>query len=119
MSDENTEPQAQENQEAKLYIGNLPYSTTEEDLETIFAEVGEIVAGSAAVIRDRESGRSKGFGFIVMASVELAEKAIEAKNGAEIDGRQIVVSKARPQTDKPRFGGNGGGRRISHNNFDN
>jgi RNA recognition motif-containing protein len=91
----------------KLYIGSLPYAVSDADLERIFAEVGQVE--SARVIMDRDSGRSKGFGFVEMATEEDAQKAIQQLNGATIEGRAILVSLARPQTDR-RGGGGGGGR---------
>lgn len=91
----------------KLYIGSLPYAVTDADLEKIFAEVGNVE--SARVIMDRDSGRSKGFGFVEMATPEEAQKAIQELNGATIEGRAIMVSLARPQTDRPRNGGGNGG----------
>ena len=90
----------------KLYIGSLPYAVADADLEKIFAEVGTVE--SARVIMDRDSGRSKGFGFVEMATPEEAQKAIQELNGATIEGRAIMVSLARPQTDRPRSGGGGG-----------
>jgi RNA recognition motif-containing protein len=90
----------------KLYIGSLPYAVADADLEKIFAEVGTVE--SARVIMDRDSGRSKGFGFVEMATPEEAQKAIQELNGATIEGRAIMVSLARPQTDRPRTGGGGG-----------
>lgn len=78
----------------KLYVGNLPYSITEGDLESMFTEHGSV--DSARLILDRASGRSKGFGFVEMSSDEEAENAISALNGKELDGRAIVVNEARP-----------------------
>lgn len=94
---------------AKLYVGNLSYAVTEERLQQHFAQQGAVV--SARIITDKFSGRSKGFGFVEMGSSEEAEKAISALNGTDFEGRNIVVSEARPQT--PRSGegsGFGGGR---------
>ena len=88
----------------KLFVGNLPFSTSSADLEAMFSEVG--TCESASVITDRESGRSRGFGFVEMASNEEAAKAIAAINGREIGGRQLNVSEA-----KVRSGGGGGGGR--------
>lgn len=96
----------------KLYVGNLPYSTTDEDLRTLFAEFGTVE--STAVISDRETGRSKGFGFVELSSKEEADKAIEALNGKDQGGRNLVVNEARPREERPRDGaprGNGGGFR--------
>jgi RNA recognition motif-containing protein len=94
----------------KLYVGNLPYSTTDDDLRTLFAEYGTVE--STAVISDRETGRSKGFGFVELSSKEEADKAIEALNGKDNGGRNLVVNEARPREERPAGGaprGNGGG----------
>ncbi len=79
----------------KLFVGNLPYSTTSESLHDAFAAIGEVE--SASVVTDRDSGRSKGFGFVEMASDDLAQAAIKALDGSEQDGRRITVSEARPK----------------------
>jgi RNA recognition motif-containing protein len=79
----------------KLYVGNLDYGVTSEQLGEYFAQAGSVV--SATVITDRYSGRSKGFGFVEMSSDEEAQKAIETLNGSEFQGRKIVVNEARPQ----------------------
>ena len=92
---------------SKLYIGGLAYSVTEAELEAFFAEVGKVV--SSAVIKDRDSGQSKGFGFIEMENDADAKKAIEDLNGKELNGRSIMVSEARPQEDRRSGGGGGGG----------
>lgn len=95
---------------AKLYIGNLPYSVTEERLQQHFSQHGSVV--SARIITDKFSGRSKGFGFVEMSSDEEAERAINALNGTDLEGRNIVVSEARPQAPRePRPGGGPGGGR--------
>ncbi|MBI4050075.1 MAG: RNA-binding protein [Candidatus Doudnabacteria bacterium] len=97
----------------KLYVGSLPYKTTDADLKDTFSQAGTVV--SATVISDKFSGRSKGFGFVEMASDEEAQKAIEMFNGKEMDGRNIVVNEARPmQPRAPRGGGYGGGRGDSY-----
>jgi RNA recognition motif-containing protein len=88
----------------KLYVGNLPYSIDDQGLQNKFAEFGSV--SSARVITDRETGRSKGFGFVEMDSDDAATTAIEKLNGATLDGRAINVSEARPQ--EPRSGGGGG-----------
>ena len=93
---------------AKLYVGNLPYSVTEEKLQEHFSRHGSVA--SARVITDKFSGRSKGFGFVEMGSSEEAERAIAALNGTEFEGRTIVVSEARPQEPRPSRGGGSGGR---------
>ena len=84
-----------------IYVGNLPYSTTREDLEAIFGEFGAVE--SARVVIDRESGRSKGFGFVEM-DAEAGKAAIENLNGKEIGGRKAVVNEARPREERPRDG---------------
>lgn len=90
----------------KLYVGNLPFSTTDADLQALFQEVGPVA--SARVITDRESGRSKGFGFVEMTTDSDAATAITKLNGSDFNGRPMTVSEARPQ--EPRsFGGGGGG----------
>lgn len=92
---------------AKLYVGNLPYNVTEERLQQHFAQYGSVV--SARIISDKFTGRSKGFGFVEMSSEEEAEKATSALNGTDFEGRNIVVSEARPQT--PRANSGMGGTR--------
>lgn len=96
----------------RLYVGNLPFSITDQDLGSIFAEVGQVV--SAKVVMDRESGRSKGFGFVEMNTDEEAAKAISQFNGGELEGRQLKINEARPM--EPRTGGGGGyrGNRGGH-----
>ena len=88
---------------AKLYVGNLPYSATEERLQQQFAQHGSVL--SARIVTDKFSGRSKGFGFVEMGSDAEAQKAIDALNGADFEGRNIVVSEARPQAPRPTGGG--------------
>ena len=94
----------------KLYVGNLSYSTTDDQLKDLFSQAGNV--SSATVIADKMSGRSRGFAFVEMASDEEAAKAVEQFNGYDLDGRKLVVNEARPLSDKPRFnrGGGGGGR---------
>ncbi|MFM9926009.1 RNA-binding protein [Variovorax sp. H27-G14] len=87
----------------KIYVGNLPFSVTDAILESNFAEFGKV--SSAKVMMDRESGRSKGFAFVEMASAEAAQTAITALNGMSVDGRSIVVNLARPREE----GGGAGG----------
>jgi len=82
----------------KLYVGGLAYSVTEGDLESFFAEQGKVV--SATVIKDRDSGQSKGFGFVEMEDEASAKKAIEELNGKELNGRSLTVNEARPQVDR-------------------
>jgi RNA recognition motif-containing protein len=91
----------------KLFVGNLSYGTTSQDLESHFRSIGETT--SAQVITDRESGRSRGFGFVEMASNEDAQRAIRELDGKELQGRSINVSEARERA--PREGGGGGGGR--------
>ena len=90
----------------KLYVGNLNYSTTEDDLRRLFTEVGPVV--SVTVITDRMTGRSKGFAFVEMETEQAAEAAIDRLNNQEIDQRSITVSEARPPRERS-FGGGGGG----------
>jgi cold-inducible RNA-binding protein len=85
--------------EKKLYVGNLPYQITEDALKDLFAKAGTVE--SAAIITDKMSGRSKGFGFVEMSSEEEAQKAIEMFNEEEMEGRKMVVNEARPM--KKRF----------------
>jgi RNA recognition motif-containing protein len=91
----------------KLYVGNLAYSVNDDQLTQMFAAHGNVA--SAQVIMDRDTGRSKGFGFVEMGSDQEAQAAIAAMNGAEIDGRTLTVNEARPKTDGPRGGGGGRG----------
>ena len=92
---------------AKLYVGNLPYSVPEAKLQELFSQHGSVV--SVRIVTDKFSGRSKGFGFVEMASDEEAERATAALNKTEFEGRTIVVSEARPQQPRsPRGGGRGG-----------
>jgi RNA recognition motif-containing protein len=93
---------------SKLYVGNLSYNTSSSELETLFAAHGTVQ--SAEVIADRETGRSKGFGFVQMGSDEEAAAAIAALNGQQVDGRALTVNEAKPREDRPRGGGGGGGR---------
>ncbi len=92
----------------KLYVGNLSYSTTEDDLHTLFSDAGSVQ--SVAVIKDRDSGRSKGFGFVEMSSDDDAQKAIDLFHGTDYQGRPLTVNVARPREDRPRFEGGGGGK---------
>ena len=92
---------------SKLYVGNLSYNTTSSDLEQLFAQHGTV--SSAEVIQDRDTGRSKGFGFVQMGSDDEAQAAISALNGQQHDGRALTVNEARPREDRPRGGGGGGG----------
>jgi cold-inducible RNA-binding protein len=94
----------------KLYVGNLSFRVTSEDLHDHFAAAGTVE--SANVVFDRETGRSRGFGFVEMASEDDANNAIAQFNGTDYDGRNLVVNEARPRED--RGGGGGGGRRGGH-----
>jgi RNA recognition motif-containing protein len=94
----------------KLYVGNLSYSTTNQDLEQLFGQYGQVA--SAQIINDRDTGRSKGFGFVEMSSDDEAQAAIAALNGQEHLGRTLTVNEARPKEDRGGgFGGGGGGGR--------
>jgi RNA recognition motif-containing protein len=90
----------------KLYVGNLPYSFTDNDLQTMFSAHGSV--RSAQVIMDRDTGRSKGFGFVEMNESNEADEAIDALNGQDINGRKLTVNEARPREDR-----NGGARSYS------
>lgn len=92
---------------SKLYIGNLSYNTTAAELEQLCGAHGTVQ--SAEVISDRETGRSKGFGFVQMGSDQEAQAAIAALNGHEVDGRALTVNEAKPREDRPRRSGGGGG----------
>lgn len=83
-----------------IFVGSLPYSTTDEELEAAFTEYGEVT--SARVIMDRYTGRSRGFGFVEMSNQEQAEAAIRAMNGKDFQGRALTVNEARPREDRPR-----------------
>lgn len=89
----------------RLYVGNLPYGITDQDLVSIFAEIGPV--STAKVVMDRETGRSKGFGFVEMNNDDDAAKAITQFNGGELEGRVLKVNEARPM--EPRMGGARGG----------
>ncbi len=92
----------------KLYVGNLPYSETDQSLQEKFMECGSVV--SAKIIIDRDTGRSKGFGFVEMSSEKEAQDAISKFNGAEFEGRALKVNEAKPQVPRDDRGGGGGGR---------
>ena len=92
----------------KLYIGNLPYTTTEDELKTLFADYGAVL--SATLITDRDSGRSKGFGFVELEDDAKAQEAITALDKSALGDRTIFVSVARPREERPQGGGYGGGR---------
>jgi hypothetical protein len=92
----------------KLYVGNLAYSVRDEDLQQAFAQFGTV--SSAKVMMDRDTGRSKGFGFVEMGSDSVAQSAINGMNGQALDGRALVVNEARPREERPGGFGGGGGR---------
>jgi len=98
----------------KLYVGNMSYDTTEDALRALFVGIGEVE--SVTIITDRRSGRSKGFGFVEMATEEDAQTAISQLNGTTLDDRQINVAEARPQ--RPRSDRGGGGRRGGRRSWD-
>jgi RNA recognition motif-containing protein len=91
---------------SKIYVGGLPYSTTEQELSGLFAAHGTVT--SSRIITDKFTGQSRGFGFVEMSSESEAQAAITALNGTELGGRTLTVNEARPQ--EPRTGGGGGGR---------
>lgn len=93
----------------KLYVGNLPFQTTSDDLRDHFAQAGNVE--SAQVVEDRMTGRSRGFGFVEMTSPEEAAAAIEQFNGKDFNGRNLTVNEARPRTDRGQGGYGGGGNR--------
>jgi cold-inducible RNA-binding protein len=90
----------------KLYVGNLSFQTSSEDLQQLFAQAGTVE--SASVVEDRDTGRSRGFGFVEMASKEDGEKAIQQFNGTDLNGRNLTVNEARPREDRGNRGGGGG-----------
>jgi cold-inducible RNA-binding protein len=91
----------------KLYVGNLPYTASEEELRSVFGEAGEIA--SVQIITDKFTGQSRGFGFVEMATREGAEEAIKRFNGHPMNNRNIVVNEARPREERSGGGGGGGG----------
>ena len=90
-----------------LYVGNLPYSMNDQDLNDLFSQIGDVQ--SARVMSDRETGRSRGFGFVEMVDDDAGREAIEKLNGQDCDGRALVVNEARPREERPRGGGGYGG----------
>lgn len=96
---------------SKLFVGGLPFSTSDKELEELFANHGKVT--SAVVISDRETGRSKGFGFVEFESDDEAKSAIQALDGSELGGRKIVVNEARPREERPRNNNGGGFNRNS------
>jgi RNA recognition motif-containing protein len=93
---------------SKLYVGNLSYNANASDLQTLFEAHGTVA--EATIINDRDTGRSKGFGFVTMGSDAEAQAAIAALNGQQHDGRALTVNEAKPREERPRSGGSGGGR---------
>jgi RNA recognition motif-containing protein len=96
-----------------LYVGNLPHSTTESELRTVFQAHGDVE--KVSIVADRETGRSRGFAFVEMTNASEADKAVAALNGTELGGRTLTINEAKPKTDRPRSGGGqrfggGGGR---------
>jgi RNA recognition motif-containing protein len=92
----------------KLYVGNLAFQTSSEDLQQLFAQAGTVE--SASVVEDRDTGRSRGFGFVEMSSKEEGQAAIQQFNGHEVGGRALNVNEAKPREDRGSRGGFGGGR---------
>ena len=99
----------------KIYVGNLPYTTTDQDLRTKFEAFGHV--DSATVVMDRETGRSKGFGFVEMSEKGEADAAIRALNGQDAGGRAMKVNEARPKTESRSGGGGGGGGYQNRNRW--
>jgi RNA recognition motif-containing protein len=91
----------------RIYVGGLPYSTTDSDLENMFSSHGTV--SSATVVTDKYTGQSKGFGFVEMSTDAEASSAIGALNGTLVGGRNLTVNEAKPREDRPRTGGSGGG----------
>ncbi|MBK6798377.1 MAG: RNA-binding protein [Acidobacteria bacterium] len=103
----------------KLYVGNLSFETSSSDLETLFTQMGTVE--SASVVEDRDTGRSRGFGFVEMSSKEEGNAAISEFNGKEVNGRSLTVNEAKPRENRAGggggFGGGGGGNRRSGGGF--
>jgi RNA recognition motif-containing protein len=91
----------------KLYVGNLSFNTSSDDLQELFAQAGTVE--SSSVVEDRETGRSRGFGFVEMSSAEEGQAAIQKFNGMEVGGRSLTVNEAKPREDRGGRGGGGGG----------
>jgi RNA recognition motif-containing protein len=98
-----------------LFVGNLSFQTTEEDLRSLFEAFGEITR--VQLMKDRDTGRSRGFGFVEMAEDESAEKAMGALNGKEVQGRTLTVNEARPKPERTRFGGGNSRGGFGRNDF--
>ncbi len=90
-----------------IFVGNLPFTTTDDELSGLFEQYGEITR--ATVVKDRESGKSRGFGFVEMMDDEMARAAIEGLNGSDLQGRSLTVNEARPRESRGPSGGGGGG----------
>ena len=99
----------------KLYVGGVSYSTTQDGLKAAFEKAGQVT--SADIMMDRMTGKSRGFGFVEMATDEEAQKAIDMWNGQELDGRNLTVNEARPREERPRTGGFRGGDRNERRSF--
>ena len=97
---------------SKLFVGNLSFNTTENDLQDMFAPHGSVV--EANLMTDRMTGRSRGFGFVTMSSPEQAQQAIDALNGSSVDGRDVTVNVAKPREERSGGGFGGGSRRPQH-----
>jgi RNA recognition motif-containing protein len=93
----------------KLYVGNISFNTSNSDLEQMFGKVGTVL--SSNIIEDRDTGRSRGFGFVEMSSKEEADNAIASFNGTEVNGRELLVNEAKPRENRGGGGGNRGGNR--------
>ena len=93
---------------ARLFVGNLPFNTTQDQLQELFASHGQVV--EVDVVKDKFTGRSRGFAFVTMESKEAADKAAQALNGKDLEGRPLTVNEARPREEHPRQGGGGGYR---------
>jgi RNA recognition motif-containing protein len=92
----------------KLFVGNLSYNTTENDLQDLFSQHGTVT--EVNLMQDKFTGRPRGFAFVTMESAEAAQAAVQALNGKNVDGRDLTVNEARPREDRPPGGGGGGGR---------
>lgn len=99
----------------KLYVGNLPWSMNDQGLREMFMQFGEV--SEAVIIMDRQTGRSKGFGFVTFVNDADAERAIVEMENKEIEGRKVVVNVAKPKEDRPRTGGGGGGYNRDSRDF--
>ena len=93
-----------------IYVGNLSFQTSEQDLEAAFSAYGQVER--AQLVKDRDTGKSRGFGFVEMTDDAGADRAIEALNGSQLDGRSLTVNEARPREARPSGGGGGGGNRF-------